>query len=169
MNSQKRVYRPFGLTLAIIMGIVLFAAFPLLKLYFAWRLDDCSNDAGFDCGITGFSLDSWNWAGGILGAIVLISAIFAWIGKPPQIRFIFQGAVLITGLEIILEAIARSSGGSASSSAAEMMRNILRCQVPFQILLALYIIWYCNRAPARAFYRQEPLRSWQDQAKDKES
>lgn len=170
MNSQKRVYRPFGLTLAILMAIILFAAFPLLKLYFAWRLDDCGGGGAFDCGITGFGLDTWNWVVGGLGAVVLVTAILAWIGKPPQIRFIFQGAVLVTGIAIILEVIARSSETNAlDDSATELMRNILRCQVPFQILLALYIIWYCNRAPARAFYRQEPLRSWQEQEKDKES
>jgi hypothetical protein len=39
------------------------------------------------------------------------------------------------------------------------MRTLLRCQFPAMILAPPYVIWYINRAPARAFYRRVPLAS----------
>ena len=157
------VRRPFGLTLAIIMAIMLFGIWPLMKLYFAWDLSSGVNDSGFAWGNDTFAFDTANKVVGLLGAAVIVSAIFAWYGKPPQVRFVFQALVLITGIALIIETAMRAAPGDVfADSASAALADVLRCQVPIQILTALYIIWYCNRAPARAFYRQEPLRSWQE-------
>lgn len=176
MSKNPRVFRPLGLTLAILAAIVAFSVYPIAKTYFAYRLNDCTNDAGFACGISSFPFDTLTQAIGVLGVVVFITAIFAWWGKPPQIRFIFQGAVLLTAIMLMLESIVRvldantdlSEGQLFKDSTEELFNSVLRCQIPMLILVALYIIWYCNRAPARAFYTQKPIQTLKDSQQENE-
>jgi len=39
-------------------------------------------------------------------------------------------------------------GGQIQSA----LRNVLLCQLPLMVLVPLYVVWYLNRAPARAFF-----------------
>ncbi len=162
--SPIRVFRPLGLTLAIITGAILFGFFPLLKAYIAWRWNRGFEEDGAILGAT-IPYDNFTLLTGTLGCLVLLSACFAWWGKPPQIRFVYQGAVLITSFSLIAETITRMQTAYNPATAIypleDTIQQALQCQVPFQILLTLYIIWYCNRAPARAFYQQKPLTKWQ--------
>lgn len=159
---SQRVRRPLGLQLAIVSAIILFSGWTLVKFYIAYRLNrGVQDEQGIIFGTT-LPYDWLTQLSALLGVIVLISALFAWWGKPPQIRFVFQGAVLLTAILLIAETIYRLQPSDEPSlsivSGEDAMKDALRCQIPLQILTALYIIWYCNRAPARAFYRQEPLR-----------
>jgi len=159
-RSPMRVYRPLGLSLAIMAAIVLFAIWPIVKFYFGWRLNEgCFEETGA-CWGTSFAFDNFSIFIGLLGLLVLISAVLAWRGRPKQMQYIFQAIVLLTSLSLIFEALARTQGwigGSVYPSSADSLNRILTNQIPFQLLVTLYILWYCNRAPARAFYRQIPL------------
>lgn len=162
MDSAKptRVRRPLGLTLAIFAAFALFGFWPLLKTYLAWQFEEdrTNSDALIFSGNSTFPFDAFTQFLGLLGVLVIISAIFAWLGRPPVIRFVFQAAVLITGIALISETVYRTSDATYLDSLEQAMGGVMQGQVPVQILTALYIIWYCNRAPARAFYRQEPLQ-----------
>lgn len=155
---QASVYRPLGLTIAIFAGVVLFGLWPVTKLYVAWRLNAGFEDDGVIMGGS-IPFDTLMIVTGIMGGVVIVTALFAWLGRPRQIRFIFQFAVLATGLCLISETLYRISQETktlTATSGDQVLQNILLCQLPLQILMTVYIIWYCNRAPARAFYRQEP-------------
>lgn len=167
MSDKSRVFRPLGLTLAILTGILAFGIYPILKAYFAWRLNTCTTVDGFSCGSTTFPFDTLTQFIAGLGILVIITAIFAWRGRPPQIRFIFQGAILFTAFMLVLETIIRIRGDKPTiwegglDSTVQLFEAVLKGQIPILILVALYIIWYCNRAPARAFYRQQPMKTMQ--------
>ncbi|MFP4323254.1 MAG: hypothetical protein ACLFTK_12440 [Anaerolineales bacterium] len=151
---RPEVYRPLGLTIAILGAVLLFGAWPLVKLYIVWRLNARVFE-GDDLMLAGSTtpMDGYTYITGILGVVVILTSLFAWLGRPPVIRFVFQGAVLLAAVALVAEAITRAS----SQASSDVLREVLRCQAPIQVLMAVYIVWYCNRAPARAFYRQEPL------------
>jgi hypothetical protein len=128
----------------------------------AWRLNHgIEGDSGEIIGAA-LPLDGFSYFSVVMGLVVFITAIFAWRGKPAQARLFFLSAVVIISCGLIGENLYRILNPPTYwSSTDQMMENFLRCQLPFQIMVCLYIIWYCNRAPARAFYRQEPLLSWE--------
>jgi hypothetical protein len=138
----------------------------MVKFYFTWRLNDSTSAEVSKQGLVqlGATLpfDALTYFTGLLGGFVLLTALLAWRGRPPQSRFVFQALVLLTCLSLIGETLyrLRESTAALDTSLDGPVYAALRCQIPFQILLSLYIIWYCNRAPARAFYRQEPLASF---------
>lgn len=157
---SERVYRPLGLTIAIMAGVVLFGVWPLTKFYIAYRLNADVDDGGLIFG-SSLPFDTLIQATAVVGVLVILSAVFAWIGRPASIQYMFQVIILLSAFLLIGEAIYRTTQettgiNSSFQSGDATAEDILRCQVPLQILTALYIIWYCNRAPARAFYRQEP-------------
>ncbi len=151
---SQRVFRPLGLTLAIIAAVILFGIWPLVKFYVTWRLN-AGQFGGDNLMLAGSTtpFDGFTYLSAILGIVVIVSAGFAWRGRLPWIRFVFQGATLLTVTVLIAEAIARTQ----TTNADDVLRDVLRCQLPVQAFIALYIVWYNNRAPARAFYRQTPL------------
>lgn len=167
-SESNRVFRPLGLSLAIAAGSILFGLWPLVKFYVAWRWNRGFEEDGAILG----ALIPFDWITiltGFLGVCVLISAVWAWLGKPPQARFVFQGLILITTLVLIGETYFRVTSPDETYNAIypleQSLSSALQCQVPLQILLTLYIMWYCNRAPARAFYLQKPLQPWHDEPK----
>jgi hypothetical protein len=157
------------LTLAILTGVALFALFPLLKWYMAWRLNEGVVEDGALIGAT-LPYDFFTWATALLGLAVLLTALFAWVGRPKAVRWLYQGFVLLTCLLLLAESYVRlteeprtAEEALVISSGQQTIATFLRCQIPFQILVVLYIIWYCNRAPARAFYSQVPLAPLKDE------
>lgn len=167
-RSDSLVARPLGLSIAIASAIMFFGLMPLLRFYMAWRLNQGISGDDEIIGTT-FPLNGFSYFSAVMGAIVVIAAVLAWRGKPVQVRLFFLGTVVVMSLALIGENVYNLANPPTYwSSADQMLSNFLLCQLPFQILSCLYIIWYCNRAPARAFYRQEPLLSWQ-QLEAKES
>jgi len=163
VSQGDYVFRPLGLTIAIFSAAILFSAWPLVKLYMAWRLQADNNAADeenflFTASST-IPLDTLTVVTGLLGLGVLVSAFFAWWGKPPRIQYVFQALVILTTVTLIGESIYRAVGAQnlLQEPIAQAIDSLSRCQIPLQVLTALYVVWYCNRAPARAFYRQQPL------------
>lgn len=156
-RQTGRVRRPPGLSLAILLTAVLYGLMPLLEVYFLRRLDATANEAYI---LGGVDISTWTWLQGVIGGFVLIVCLLAWWGHPPQIRFLMVGVLLLmTAINLYRMGEAWTSrvdpiyGGLAQSA----MRNLLRCQSPAMVLAPPYVIWYINRAPARAFYRRVPL------------
>ena len=141
-----KVYRPPGLTLAIIAAVVLFSGWSLVKFYIAWRLNAGIEKDGILFGST-LPFDLLTQINGFLGALVVLTAIFAWRGKPPQARFVFQGVVLLSVVGLIVETILRSTSTTGSdglvviNSGENIVKSFSQCQIPLQIMVTLYIIW----------------------------
>jgi hypothetical protein len=101
----------------------------------------------------------------------LVIALFAWRGRPASIRFVMLGAVLVMTLITLLATISQTTADQGMpegvSSLDGLAVSILCGQLGMSILVSLYVIWYLNRGPARAFYRGYYLPD-PDQARESE-
>lgn len=170
-QSLRRQGRPCGVTVAILAGIFLFSLLPLLQVgmvlivrqHFA-SLDfpedgpqPMATGGNFLGGITEAELALQ----GALSLGFLAVAVMAWRGRPALSRQVFVLAVAALTL-VKLTALALQPGQAAQegiTSGDTLFQSLGVGQVAIEILVMLYIIWYMNRAPARAFFRgQNPPR-----------
>jgi len=162
--------RTLGLSLAILGAVMLFSVLPLLQvamiLLLRYRLQnaslplegDTTPSTPFAVGGAFVGVDDGTMllqAG--LGIGFLIIAFFAWRGRPGWIRFVMIGAVALLTLISIGVSVAPLISApdlNAGIDSGEAIRNVLLSgRMIVSVLLALYVAWYMNRGPARAFYR----------------
>jgi hypothetical protein len=84
--------------------------------------------------------------------------IAAWIGRPPRIRIIMTaGVILSTALQFLFVIIPRLATQpdfqQGITSGDGLIRAATLIQFVISMLVSLYVVWYLNRAPARAFFR----------------
>jgi hypothetical protein len=169
---ERRPGRPLGLSLAIIASALLFAVLPLLQVGFALSFqarfsalgDTEFNFPGEDPTepfASGVSMDGVDTVAllvqGGVSLLFLGVCVLAWIGRPGWIRFVLLAAVLILALLSLVVLIAQlnmpPSLEDGLTSADDLGRNLRWTEIAFTILIPLYVAWYLNRAPSRAFYR----------------
>ncbi len=157
MNPRR--HRPLGLSLAILSTGILYGMMPLLPVVFVLILRGSGHDLGADV----VSPTTWITAG--LAVLVLIVAVVAWLSHSPRSRWLLLGVVWIATAFYLIQ-IVQSLTPSPQSGTPEVggslsgaNTSVLLCQVPLLILVPLYITWYLNRAPARAFYQSQTLDS----------
>jgi hypothetical protein len=156
-SVRKGVYRPLGLILAVAATALVYGVTPLLNLYFMWRV---GNTAEGEFKLGGIGITAWDWLSASLGAVILIVCILAWWGRPAWIRFVLMGLLLLlaaVNLYRIGEVLTTSVDPLEGGQAEEIQQNLFTCWLPGLLLVPLYVVWYLNRAPARAFYRRVPL------------
>jgi len=155
-RAKTAVHRPLGLTLALLATAALYGAVPLMEVYFLHRVEIATENAFL---LGGVDISAWTWVEGGFGVIVLIVCALAWWGRPHQVRYVLVGLLLIsTGVNLyrIIEAWTSSVDPLFGGQAQSALRGYLRCQLPLMIIVPLYVIWYINRAPARAFFKRVP-------------
>ncbi len=162
--------RTIGISLAIIAGVFLFSCLPLtqsiilLSLSARPGMDFMEVESGGqgDTTIVGSEILDINQTPLIIQAIVatafLTIAALAWRGKPPFIRFVFVGIVLLLTAGNLLQVLALLSAPSPTplsgiDSASDVSRALRLAQLCMTLLIPAYIVWYLNRGPARAFFR----------------
>ncbi|MCK6577700.1 MAG: hypothetical protein L6Q98_06305 [Anaerolineae bacterium] len=163
--------RTLGLSLAILASVMLFTLLPLLQVsvFFAVQyrfsqinlpVDPAGEDAAPPIAIGGS-------AGGIPDAALIVQialglgylplAMLAWRGRPGSIRqIIMAGVVLLTLTTALMTVVNLSSVPTVQGgidSGEDLKRGLLVSRTIFSALIALYVVWYMNRGPARAFYR----------------
>lgn len=151
---MQQHFRPLGLSLAILLSFLFFGFWPLVPALFVLLLRLQGRD--FTPVYSSF------WLPSAAGAGVIILCIFAWLGRPTRVRWIFLGAVLlsaIAGVYSVLRPdqmtfVLEFSGGSLDS----VFRSVQLCVLPMQLLALLYTLWYTNRAPAREFFSEAQAR-----------
>lgn len=155
MSPQARIRRPPGVTLALVAVGVLYGLRPLLEAALYHRLDATADEALIPGGI---EISVWSTVEGAFGAVMLALCLLAWLGRPARIRWVLIGAMLmLTAINLFRIAQAWRVepdpvfGGQVQSG----LRSALLCQLPLMALVPLYVVWYLNRAPARAFFRRE--------------
>lgn len=163
--------RPLGLSLAIIISFMLFTVLPLMQVAFVLYLQQQFSAIEFleTGGAIGGGLevaDAYLILPAINGLIFAVVAVLAWRGKHKNIRLIFLITVLaITLITVGMTMIALRTPASLEQgfdSASNLTDTLLSARAVFSILVALYVIWYVNRGPARAFYRGYYLPSPED-------
>lgn len=143
--------RPLGLTLAILATALGYGLVPMLPVLLVIWTQLTGREIGLEMANTAL-----NWLGVMLGVAVIIACMLAWLGRPRGVRRALLILVwLSTALTVYrLVAVLTSSpsmigevGGSLSGGATALL-----CEGPILLFVPLYVTWYLNRAPARAFY-----------------
>jgi len=155
--------RPLGLSIAILLSTLLYTIVPVASVVFYASLQQHFADIDFleGGGAAGGSI--MGPGSGILalrltyGLIFFVIAILAWRGKPSSIRWIFILAVItITAISIGIYITTQNGSTTLDQgidSAQAFGNSALTSYLVTQILVTLYVLWYVNRGPARAFYR----------------
>lgn len=175
--ASNRAMRPLGLSLAIVLTVLLFSIFPLLQISVNWLIQDRINQLNSaevdfvpnddESGVTPLAVGGnfnaiapWQLvAQGALSLFFLIVAVFAWRGRPPWIRYLLFGSILLLTAfsgAILLSQMLTPRTLEDGVTSADVFFSQARCvQSFFTIIVPLYAVWYMNRAPARAFYQSQ--------------
>ncbi len=171
-DSEHTPGRPLGVTLAIVASILVYSILPLLWVGTAAlieqrlnRVSEISIPLGEDevtpiasggnvdlgAGSTELILQT------MLSVSFLIIAGLAWRGRSQTMRYVFLIAVVALSLLMIamrLTSLLKSDSMGITGGSLDALFNILsNSHVLLMILVPLYVVWYLNRGPARAFYR----------------
>jgi hypothetical protein len=172
MSATTKPPRTLGLSLAIVLSVLLYTVLPFALLAIdlsiknrfeqlnelAIPYPDGSEGEALAVGGTANIVSSERLIFDVVvGAIFLTIAIFAWIGRPHWIRLLMLLAVLaMAALNLALIArglmtpVTIEAGMSSGDSLARTLNIGL---LVVHVLVPLYVGWYVNRGPARAFYR----------------
>ena len=161
-ESMQKPGRPLGLSLAILISVTLFSLLPIAQAIFVLSLRQQFQAMEFlpGGGAIGGDLvvSDVNLIVPIInGLIFLVVAVLAWRGKPQAVRHVFIGGVIYLTVVTILLTVASfiepPSLEQGFDSGAQFIDSLFVGRVVMSVLVALYVIWYVNRGPARAFYR----------------
>ncbi len=143
--------RPPGLLIAILTTGLIYGIAPILpfvlQLLFNTRGD------------TSVSADMPNligWLNIIVAVVTLGACVLAWRGRPRWSRLALIGIVWVASVVQFLAVLSPSANPSSdvgSSSLDGYMASVAVCQFVLFLLVPVYLTWYLNRPPARAFYR----------------
>lgn len=167
---MKKPPRTLGISLAIITGIFLFSCLPLtqavilISLNARTQMDFLPSEAAGQTApiIVGASvLEQENTPlilQGLLAVSFFLVSVATWRGKPPFIRFVFLGMVIVLTAGNLAQAYTLLSGQpptpqTGMDSGADLARTFTLSQLCISLVIPSYIVWYMSRGPARAFFR----------------
>jgi hypothetical protein len=165
--------RPLGVTLAIFASILLFSIVPLMRVgqilllerhfqrisqtTMPFEQQDPTEPLFSGGRFTGTFQNDRLIFQAVVGVAFFVIAVMAWVGKPPFMRYVLMITVLcLSFLTIALTLIPsaqQQSEGIGGGSLDGLVRILTSGQIVMTVLVALYVVWYLNRGPARAFYR----------------
>lgn len=161
---MHRPPRPFGVTLAVLASLMLFTVFPLMelaillsvRLHFSNLSFEDSGTEPFAVGVDFLGIpDSTLILHAVVAIVFLVIAFFAWRGKPSMMRYVLMIACVVLTTYNIVRVYLSQVGQYAQgvSSLDTILNSVSIGQFALGILVTLYVVWYLNRGPARAFYR----------------
>lgn len=160
--------RTLGLSLAILASAMLFSILPLMQIAMLLIARERFQNVQLVPGETDTTpiAVGGNFEGGsdaslivqvVLGVIFLVIAVCAWRGRPRWIRFVMVAAVVVltvvTVAFSIAPLVAAPNVQRGMDSGEAFRQTLLSGRLLMSLLVALYVVWYANRGPARAFYR----------------
>jgi hypothetical protein len=164
-QKTKQPSRTIGISLAVMLGIMFYTVIPIIQIGFTLYIRSSTN--GFEASVGGnidpiggpygfTAISDFELLIRIIPAILyLLFAIMAWRGKPHSMRYIIvMTAILIFGWHCLLTYLRVRSYQEAGIFASTLYEDRLQNTYLMMMgLTTLYIAWYLNRAPARAFFR----------------
>jgi hypothetical protein len=170
LNNLPRPGRTLGVSLAILASVMLFSVFPLLQLAMLliinFRFRNVDLPVPGQEGTVAPIAVGGDFTGvanevvviqAVIGVVYLVIAFFAWRGRPRWIRFAMLAAVVAMTLVTVAFSISplftQPDLSQGIDSGEALRRTLLSSQLVISILVALYVVWYMNRGPARAYYR----------------
>ncbi|MBE2270699.1 MAG: hypothetical protein IAE80_20845 [Anaerolinea sp.] len=167
--------RTVGLSFAILAGVMWFALLPLLEIATSVLIQYRVNSIEIPVTPQGDTAAPIASGGELLGITTLgvgaqlatslgflVIAALAWRGRPRWIRGAMIAAVLLLLIWTTINAYTAMSAipdiRAGFDSGMEVGRSLAFGRLVIGALIALYMLWYMNRGPARAFYRGYYLR-----------
>jgi hypothetical protein len=146
-----RRFRPLGISIAILTTTIMYGLYPLIYIYPAvWSLFTRRN-AGID-----FIGGTWGLLGVVIAGFVIVASIAAWIGRPAGVRMIYILMVWVAAAVQFAKQIPALNppqpGLPSVGTDVQLPAAYLLCLGILNFVIPLYVTWYLNRAPARAFY-----------------
>lgn len=143
--------RPLGLTIAILGTAFGYGVLPLSPfLLVVW--------ASFTQRGIGTELFGGppSWAQIAFSGAILITAVLAWLGRPRWSRWALLALVWLQTIVLVLRLVITITTPPAFFGVSGNMsgNGLWFCQAPLLVIIPLYVTWYLNRAPARAFYQR---------------
>jgi hypothetical protein len=150
-------YRPLGLLIAILATGVIYGIGPLIQPLMVFVINLRGGKVG-DVNID--LLHTMDWLNAAIGLIVIAVCIMAWRGRPAWSRWVLITivwiATLAQAISLLFPPVDDAAGNAiVGSNLSGVTQPLMACQLILYILIPLYITWYLNRAPARAFYHRE--------------
>ena len=173
---MKRPQRTLGISIAILASVCLFSCLPLMQVVMLGMLRgrletelvplSTGGTAAFGGNLLNADEARLLMQAG-LAFLFLVIAAFAWRGKPPAIRFILVTAVLLLSagnIVLLINTLTTPQTLQTGVDSGETVtRSLATIQLFVTVLIPLYVVWYMNRGPARAFFRgyylKEPART----------
>lgn len=161
-------YRPFGVTIAILLAVVFYSLIPLfftgqlllVESHFNSRPDvwvfpqESVEEIARGGNLTGDITRLDMMVQVVLALVFMVIAFFAWRGKPHWMRYVFAVSVIgISAMTIVIFVFPAPTADMSGGSLDGLARLLRPGVFAWYVLLPLYVVWYLNRAPARAFYR----------------
>lgn len=170
MTAENRPPRTFGISIAIIVSVMFFTIFPLVQLLIltliqyrigqielAPSVSGTENTAIAVGGSFGTLTSEYILLQAICGIVFFVIAIFAWRGRPKSVRYLFMLGVVALSIFYAWDSLAvffsPLSAMEGIDSGAEVRRILQLGRLFANLIVPLYVLWYMNRAPARAFFR----------------
>lgn len=163
---MQRPPRPFGVTLAILSSLLLFTILPLMEVGIILIVRQrFLNVQLVDDGIQPIAMGG-DFLGvspllvtlqAVLAFSFLVIAILAWRGRPSSIRFGLVVAIIVVTLirfaTLLIPGLLSGNLNQGIDSGASIWEAVGIGQFLTGLPVLIYVMWYMNRAPARAFYR----------------
>lgn len=166
--SEKKPPRTLGIMLAIVASVLMYSIFPLVfvswTLFYRLRLAEVGVMVGMSSdsvNALGVAVLTW-WEVAVWLVLALGYAgvaVLSWRGVAPMMRHVMTGSVVLvlvgyTALGLYrLQQNQQALDAAGGLSAANFLAPILNGGFGFSVLVTLYVVWYLNRAPSRAFFR----------------
>lgn len=163
---MKRPLRPLGVSLAIFVSTLIFSILPLLQVGLLVSVRDHFMSVQMPDELSAPAAMGGNYLGiddgtvllqGVIAIAFLGVAFAAWRGRPSSMRIIV--IVVVIGLTVLklVTVIAQRMSDQHIQLGISSLNSISEALSPGELVLdflvMVYVVWYMNRGPARAFYR----------------
>lgn len=170
MNSNDiKPGRPVGLTLAILLSVLLYAVMPLVLLGYRLLVHDRLSRVDTPVMFEGQEYRAIASGGSfqittneimiqtIAIFIFVVVAYLAWRGGRNWVRTLFTSTVLfyggLTAIFTLRDLLVPNTIDQGITSLDTLIAQGLCSVLVTTVLVPMYVLWYVNRAPARAFFR----------------
>src|SRR5258706_11656597 len=140
--------RPPGFRIAILTTGLLYGIGPLVPLVLTLLVNARGGP------VTAELPNFIGWLNVLTGIVTLAVCGLAWRGRPRWSRWALIGIVWIASIVQFI-AFLRPPDGAGESSVTIYSGSVFVCQLMLYLLVPIYLTWYLNRAPARAFYQAQ--------------
>jgi hypothetical protein len=150
-----RRHRPLGISIAVLATTLFYGLYPLVYVYPAVWSFFARRNIGEMFGVD-FIGGVWGIAGLGLAGLVLVASVFVWRGRPPGARLMYIVLVwCAAGTQLARQIPALNPPPAGLATVGTNLQVPIAwyvCLALFNFAIPLYVTWYLNRAPARAFF-----------------